>query len=96
MSGFKKSGICPFNPDKFSERDFAAAREINVQPISVEIMDVSVNNLDSPGQTKAFSEGNGSRPNLSQQIEPFNNNSKSNVKSLYDNPTPSTSIDNFF
>lgn len=67
-SGFRTSGICPFNPEKFSDDDFDAARKINVQPISVEMMDGSVN-LDSPDQTKASSEGNGSKPNLSQQIE---------------------------
>lgn len=31
VSGFRTSGICPFNPEKCSD----AAIEINVQPISV-------------------------------------------------------------
>lgn len=49
-------------------------------------------NLDSPDQTKTSSEVNGSRPNLSQQIE----QSEKNLQSFYDNPTLSTSKDNYF
>lgn len=74
-SGFRAAGIYPFNPDKFSEFDFAPARGLD------ELRVVAAPDYDSPSTSLVDKETSSANPSPTT----------SPTVGLYDDPLPSTS-----
>lgn len=94
VSGFRVSGIHPFHPEKFSDKDFEPAREIVDQQILVDVDVSAIPETPDSGKRPPDTPQNNidestEPPAASEEIGTVNTN-------LYDNPIPSTSKDNSF
>lgn len=96
VSGFKTPGIYPYDPDRFTEEDFAAARALRDQQVSVEIC------ASPETPTPATSKSNLGLPQTATKETPGPSvtadeiNTPASTPDVYENPIPSTSKDNSF